>query len=308
MENNSKENKQKIHQLANIHPYTTYYNNIFGSKNGMILQFNVPKKSVNYIDELFSQVHEYINISSYKSYTDEMQRYFSNPNLSLWNNGRWKFDFYGLNSSNSPYNMKLQDPSGLNLNLKYEDIILIRELMVNARRKISHIVRDIMKSDIYSTSDKNKIEALGLRQITREINKIKNSNIFYEFYLQFNKQAIGTINQIMVFGKLNQNDLNHVINIFQKSLLPFRSVFKLYKYNKFSWYIHLPSNNISNFLNYISEFALDLDIFYLDNTFENSRNYPLWHHNFEKDNNGYWKNTKDWMIYGPMQAVFRHKT
>lgn len=297
---------QILDNLAEIHPYTLYKTYYFGGTSGLFLQFSIPKKSQENISKLFSRIRNETTINDITLFIDPINEINTYPDIDRYINGKWKFNFDRWMTENTP-EMEITKNTTISLlnRLLLEDIIILREMKIEARRKQVDIITSIQnnKNNMYS---KNEIDLFNMdrrRQLSRRFEFIKQNKIISTFHLRYNLEKFRLFNQFLFMGVLKPDYSDMIVKKLQTIPPPFRSNFKIYDNNRFLWWINLPPELISSFSNFLYKICDKMELNMLDD--KHTRTYPIWHRNFVTDKNGiYWKSSHTWMVDNPLNQLF----
>lgn len=287
---------QELYQFALDHPYTSYINQVYGSRNGTILQFNIPEKGEQEFFHTITYLKDILGADMIL-FKDEDFRFETKINLNHWEGRSWEFDFekWFFGNQNPPWRDEHQfqptDPSILG-RMRMEDIIIIRELMINSRRKHTEIIEDINQSEEYDEEEKEPFSMQRRRQISRRFEFIETHGIIEDYELLFDKRYLGIDHFLIFTGQLEKGQAKELKEKIKDPEFPFYSQLRT-KANDFYWLVHLPPALISEMTRFIFSISKTFDILHLDPKPENSFTFPIWHRNFV-ENQG-WKISSEWM-------------
>ncbi len=301
---NSEETFKMLDYLAEIHPYTYYKNYFFGGSSGIFIQFNLPVGAKKKIDDLFSKLHKISGINkiiNFSGYNIDINTY---PKINNFSNGRWIFNFDHWFEETDIKELKLDNNKESLLHKLYiEDVIIAREIRIEARRKQIDIIKSILenKNNNYNKSEVKLFDTSRKRQVSRRFEFIRKNNIVNHYQLRYNRDKFKLYNQLLFTGILKEGMVNQLINALNTNPPPFRSNFKLFDYNSFTWWIDLPPHHISPFTNFLYSLSSKMELSMLDS--KHIRSYPLWHRNFIYGDNNSWKKSKKWIIEEPYREI-----
>ncbi len=293
-----------LHELGRAHPYTTFQNRIFGHFNGILLQFYMPKDGSSLLDRLFEHMSLHFPILEILHFPHPPIELESFPRIEKWKDGKWDFDFASwLDEPHEINDVETQASSPLLNRLSMTDIILIRELMTNARRKQVQIMNGVVNNPIYSIEEKQLFSENRQRTISRRMAFLKKSGIITGYRLLFDRNYFQIFNQILFTGKMNLQIFHQIENQFRNGSLPFRSNFKYYPQTRdFLWWINLPPNQTSDCINFIYEHSTKMNLYLLDTTPNHSLSYPIYHRNFNETEKK-WNTDIEYAVNRPLENV-----
>lgn len=249
---------KKLFEVADYHPYTSYQNRCFGSVTGSMLQFNIPHDTENYMDKLFKELKDHINIKKVHHYDHPDVKLNSYPEIKQWKSDHWDFNFTNwFEEAQSDENTEKQSseaPSSESLlqELEMTHVILLREQMINSRRKQVELMADIRNSSQYSVEEKTLFEKDKQRQVSRDLEFLTNEKIITGHQLLYDRVKFGIFNQLAFYGEMSSEMKDKIIHAFDsnKYKLPFRSQLSFYK-EKYLWWLNLPPIHSSQAMNFV---------------------------------------------------------
>ena len=298
---NSPKTFEVLKRLGDVHPYTSYQNRIFGSQNGMLMQFTLPSGTSPYMDEMFDELIETTSINRVTHYWQADYSVESFPELSKYRGGYWDFKFSEWLDS-TPQNGEVMNADHTSVldKMSLVDFALIRELMINSRRKQVDIVNDIKSSPLYSEEIKNQ---LTQRKVSRRIEFINELKIISSYRLLYNRARFKLFNHLFFSGYMSDENRSRVQAAM--SNLPFRSSFSYFSSDqRFVWWINLPPEQSSDAMNTIFSISREMQMAILDNNPQHLIFYPLWHGNFI-DSEKRWRDSREYIVDTVMQDLNR---
>ena len=293
-----------LHDLGMVHPYTTFQNRVFGHFNGILLQFYMPEGGSFLLDKLFERLSLHFPILDIIHFSHPPIELESFPHIEKWKNGRWEFDFSSwLNGETDFSRNENADPPSLLHRLSMTDVILIREMMTNARRKQVQIMKDVINNPLYSKEEKRLFAEDRQRTISRRMAFLKKSGIITGYRLLFDRNYFQIFNQVLFIGKMNLSTFHQIEGQFRNASLPFRSNLKYYPQTRdFLWWINLPPNQTSDCINFIYGHTTKMNMFLLDTIPDHSLSYPIYHRNFDEDAKK-WNLSIEYAVHHPLGQV-----
>ncbi len=293
-----KRHLNNLYKFALDHPYTSYINQVYGSRNGVILQFNIPKDAEKEFREALHQIKDITGCKA-QLFKDEEFHFQTEINLDHWEGKSWDFDFdqwFSVESETPAWRDDHQfrpTPTSILDRMRMEDIVIIREMMINSRRKQTEIIEDINKSEDYNEEEKSPFSFNRRRQVSRRFEFIENHGIIEDYELLFDKRYLGIDHFLIYVGHLEKGFVDQL----QKRILdpdfPFYSQLRIMENRTFYWLVHLPPSLISDMTKFIFSISETYDILHLDPKPENSYTFPIWHRNFIPKHG--WRTDSAWM-------------
>ncbi len=298
---NSPKTFETLKRLGDVHPYTSYQNRIFGAQNGMLMQFTLPSGTSPYMDDMFDELIETTSINRVTHYWQADYSLESFPELSKYRGGYWDFKFNEwLDSSHQDGEDVDTESTSVLDKMTLMDFALIRELMINSRRKQVDIVKDIRRSPLYSEEIKNR---LTQRKVSRRVEFINESKIISSYRLLYNRAKFKLFNHLFFSGYMSDENRSKVQVAMDE--LPFRSSFSYFSSDqRFVWWINLPPEQSSDAMNTIFSISREMQMAVLDNNPQNLIFYPLWHGNFI-DSEKRWRDSKEYIVDEVMKNLNR---
>ena len=299
---------EMMDDLAEQHPYTLYKNYYFGGTSGVFLQLNIPKGTEQKLFSLFQQVKKISSIDTITRYSHSLADIDTYPEIDNFKNGRWDFNFYTWLSDISSNQDEFQVEKGESIlnKLLLEDVIIAREIRMEARRKQVDIIKSVFHnhSGSYSKDEQNLFVSSRRRHLSRRFEFVSKNHIISNYQLRYNRERFLLFNQLLFTGKFKQNSVKDLLYSLKVNPPPFRSNFRLFDNNSFIWWIDLPPGQISAFTNFLYNICYSMELNILDS--KRTRTYPLWHKNFVagSDQNA-WRASDRWMVDNPMASIMQ---
>ncbi len=197
-----------IHQLVILHPYASYMNKIYGHKNGVYLQFYVPKKSDVglYIARLLDYLITAKVVKEYDWIKDLDFVISSSGSLGVWDpwTSYWDVDFdkleHVLNTVYEP--IFIPKRRSVLHKLKDYDMAVIRELSKNLRRSQIEIMESLfgdLKGEEGYDPYRNVRDKFpkSKQSLSRKIQWIEDFGFIKSKWLMFDREKFGLLNQIL---------------------------------------------------------------------------------------------------------------
>lgn len=264
-----------LEQIALAHPYTVYRSRCFGSPNGILLQFRTPLDTRKKIEELFESLWDRDILLNYQILptNNSIVRYTS-MQLKGWdaNDARWEFDWKTWFNSPTKKTLEPLPESEPGKSLEWmtkNDLHIIRELMIDTRRKNTEIIDELESRGISFTP-----QTFG-----RHLQIIKDECI-RGYRVVIAPEPFDVLNNILVIGKSEQSHLEKLVAKTQFRDFPFESTIRIADENLF-WFVRLNQHHISPFLNGLFDTLKETKICFLD--YEHSYLYNIWPDAFDED-------------------------
>ncbi|MFX0091179.1 MAG: hypothetical protein ACFFBD_05395, partial [Candidatus Hodarchaeota archaeon] len=165
--------------------------------------------------------------------------------------------------------------------LRKSDVAIIRELIVDARRKNIEIMEDLKKQGYDFTP----------QTFSRRLKRIKEQCISnYRVFLD--PHIFDLYSTIVIWGVGNKEELETLENRMRINPIPFSSTLKIANTQLF-WYLVLPPTHLSELLFHLRSRLTDLHFNYVD--FTRSVTYRLWPPTYD-DQLGDWKTSREFLV------------
>ncbi|MCE7735796.1 MAG: hypothetical protein GPJ54_13020 [Candidatus Heimdallarchaeota archaeon] len=301
--------QEKLFQIADLHPYTNYQSLCYGGTNGFLIRFLNPRGESKSIDELWSKLRSHLHITKVNKYIEGKENFSTELNFKFWKSNRWDFSVDDwLNDSDS---VEFDSGYGKDTSQSILDkinmpqMITLRELSINARRKQSQIMADIQKDNLYTKNEKQFFDDKKQRNVSRYYEFIDNNQMMKSYQLRYNRKMLNIYNQICLTGKMTRKNKEIVKRAYlnKNNTLPFGSRIS-FNQGSYVWSLSVPHEQITEFLRIGYDLSSEFKMVILDNGLQYSRIYPIWHRNFiEDENQNAWRVDRSWMVEEPIQSV-----
>jgi len=302
---NTSDNIKIFSKFCDEYPYTNFRNLTYGAINGMYVIFTIPKLSVAeyWLIESLQHLQTKGIIKSYTHFPRLKKVISSKGNLNHWdpNTHRWDVDLDQIaqvltNSDPIEEPPVTDDDQSILDDLSTFDLILIREMMNDARRSQKEILDDILSSADY-INERDEIPA-SKQSISRRISNLREQGVFHSYSLYYDRSSFGIFNQLLFIAKNIELDLWRLRNIIEKNLLPFDCALFVID-EKLIFWINLPPIEALDLTELFTAHLTDLQINFFG---RKPFSYFLWHKNYDTATKS-WKSDEDWMKNMALDAL-----
>ncbi|MHA1166912.1 MAG: hypothetical protein ACTSRU_03750 [Candidatus Hodarchaeales archaeon] len=269
------------------HPYITYHARINGFHEGLYFQFRIPVESTDLLDEFFSELVKRKIVDKYEMLQrDPAIRTFTTADLNAWvpDEFRWDFDgdewIEGYKSESHEYVRKQPAESILN-KLDGIDILLLAELVRNARRKNKDIGKAVMEKLREKSTEKIFPQEISTQDLNWKTFDIYNT-VF--FTCKATKSTTQSIAAYLENGSVR---------------FPFESVFSGLE-DGFFWYMRAPSSVISYVTEFLWQEVERRELSLID--YRSSEIYELWSETYDLTTRK-WKTGHDFTVKDPLVLI-----
>ncbi|MBD3404960.1 MAG: hypothetical protein GF411_02355 [Candidatus Lokiarchaeota archaeon] len=268
-----------LENVAYEHPYTAYRSRCFGNPNGVLFQFRTPAGTSNLIQELFEILWNRGTISGYHilPVKDSILRYTS-MQLTGWNenDSRWEFDWKRWFKASTRKRVESHKTSTSVLEtLTKDDLHILRELMVDSRRKNLEIIEQLAQRGVDFTP----------QTYSRHQQMIKDQCTL-GFRVAIDPEPFDVLTNLLVIGTADSEYLQELVAKTQFIPFPFESTIRISN-NHLFWYIRLNQDHVSPLLNGLFEKIENMRVCFLD--YRNSFLYNIWPDAFDEEE-------KEWRV------------
>lgn len=276
-----------VEKVAREHPYTAYRSRCFGSTNGLLVQFRIPRGTRALMEKLLDELREREVIRRYQilTKTDSDVQYTS-MSLDGWDDETrsWTFDWEAWHAKEAKTKFKHQEiePSeSLPSWFSQDDLHIIREMMIGSRRMNTDIIESLKERDVDFTP----------QTFSRHLQVIKDEFID-DFRVTFAEEPFDILNSVLVTGRGRPEYLHHLFVKLEGYPIPFESTFRIAE-DSFFWFVRLPQEHISPFLNGLFDRMLEMKVSILD--YKHSLLYHIWPETFDEET-GSWRSDRSFMV------------
>ena len=262
-----------LEELGDQHFFTTFRNRILGSTQGLFMQFNLPKESTKFLDDLMLKLEEFNLIEKYekvpttnlKIATSPEFTFFDNKNSKwIWNLEEW---FKGYEKASEELPKKLPKRENVQKRLKPLDIQLLSKITKTSKyyHKQINFAKEFNVSPV---------------QITRRLNFLNENVVKYQ--LVYTRSKIQAIDLILFRGKCSEERKIKLYNLIKENPVPFDTGFELLE-DGFIWRMNIPPSYTSLFGEHLWKICAKLNYYSFDH------NKSLWYffydENFDTETN-----------------------
>ncbi len=300
------EDRKLLERLLFIHPYTLYHSRIFGGeKIGLFVQFLVPLNNLTPWEKLISTLKARLLVTGVKIFRSTPYYAMSTLDLSwwdtlvedwTWNVNELKHFLDYLDDSNmikETFEEYKEDINSNNLlqRIKIEDLMILRELTKNSRRKQTEI-----KEYINSHPEEYKIPPgvnIDHNKVSRRIEFLEKNGLIKEYRPVYNLQKFKIFTRVLVKIDGNPEFLSKLFVAIKQRQVPFNVGMLLSneRTSAISW-MTIPYRYTTPLFNWIIDNNCTIETYMLDVNY--SMLYWFWHENFDIGNKK-WKDDEDWI-------------
>jgi hypothetical protein len=278
---------KKIERMADNHPYTRYRSRCFGSHNGVFLQFRSPTGSRRNIEEVIEQLREKDIVAGYDMMSKSDDATINSVmQLDNWDpkTMSWKFDWNKWFETEQPLVTPPSPegkPGGALEWLTKNDLYILQQLMIGAKRSNAEMIRAIKKEGVAITP-----QTFGRRLKTID-------EVCVEKYrVNFNPLAFDIISNILINGKGKRKYLRSLYTKMAKRPIPFESTMRVSDSHLF-WFVRMPSSHLSSLLTNLHGNLDKMTVTIID--YSESALYSIWPDTLDEENHQ-WRQDHEFMI------------
>lgn len=258
-----------LEELADEHYFTTFRNRILGHVQGLFMQFDLPKESVSYLDDLMLKLEELNVIEKFEKLASTGLKVGTRPEIEYYddvkNEWTWKL---------SDWEENFEDCS--------DEIPKSREKIENVQKRIKELdiklLKEITKESKYFHKQINFAKEFDVSpvQITRRLNFLKANVVNHR--LLFSRAKIQAVDLVLFRGKCIGQKKNKLFNLIKSNPIPFDSGLELLE-DGFIWRMNIPPAYTSTFAEFLWKSCSRLNFFKFDHT--RSKLYYFYDGNFD---------------------------
>lgn len=295
------ETYETITKILDAHPYTIFRILGLDFSINLYVQFDLPVGSFNYFTEFIDKMRK-LGIYNNMVVMDPSYGISTLDDLTKWNNDEntWNFNILG-DEPNSFRNLFLKYlaenryksvkanmrkiKEGVKIGKhKKMDLLILRELTLNAKLKIKDIAEHYQRDPT---------------TLSRRVNKVKEMYV-KRFNLLYNRSFFGLNSIIMIWGEMEEKHILTLFKLIEDDEFPFYSQFNVDNQFNFMWYLHCPTEVISDLSLFLLPFSTSMHLMVLNtNTIMRYYFYP---ENYDFDKNE-WKISREYMVDGPLEGL-----
>jgi len=280
-------NVERLERLALNHPYTSYRSRCFGSHNGLYLQFKTPIGTRDMIEEIVKILteegvvvnHHFLPRSDIPSITSTMK-------LDGWNpkSMSWTFDWMKWFEADydSVKQQKTNEAPGNVLEwLSKNDLYILQQLMIGAKRSNTEMIRAIKKKGVTFTP-----QTFGRRL------RLVGDKCVEKYRVSFDPMAFDIITNILVTGEGKKKYLRDLYSKMSANPIPFESTMRVSDSDLF-WIVRMPPTHLSSLLSNLHHNLTNMNVTIID--YSNAYLYSIWPEILDEDNR-VWRQDREFMI------------
>lgn len=281
--------------LCQEHPYIWYYARCYGKINGFLIQYRIPLGTRPQIKELLDILKIKHLIRNFYTLDFAGNALHTHPQVKNWDfetlswNFNWKDWFHKTKKKNQiPLKNNIEDQN--TLNLQKMDLMILRELLRNSRRKNIDIIQKL-KTYNYEISP---------QQFSKKANRLKKEFIA-AYRAEIHPETIDILNSVLLWGRGEPDQIQNIADKLNINAIPFHSTLKHYK-TFIYWYIHISTVQLSELLLSLRPLLSELHFFFID--FPHSKTYLLETDNFDEKTKK-WIQTDQFQIYNVLDKILK---
>ncbi|MFX0061681.1 MAG: winged helix-turn-helix transcriptional regulator [Candidatus Hermodarchaeota archaeon] len=283
-----------IENFCEAHPYTLYRSRVFGSFNGLYLQFRIPIGTKNLLISQLNELKQKSGIKWFETFSHKYPKISTTMRLENWvpETHSWNFDWDSweakLDSQKTQAHRTIEELDSNNeilLNqLDLLDMHILEELTKGcARRK--HV--DIIKAIEDKLSPTSPLRNIPKQTFSRHFKKL-NQEVITGYRLFLDWRTLDMHNSIMFRCVANDQITASFYQTLERYPIPFESTIRK-QGDGFFWFIRLPPAQLSDLYNIIWKNVEKLETIIFD--YKSSEHYGLWHETFDVKKHK-WKSLK----------------
>lgn len=298
-------NLMRLEKMCDLHPYTAFRNRIYGSSNGLFVQFRLPLgiEAKSHLIELleFLKGKEILDNYEFLDVGDPVSNF--NVDLEYWiqNKQSWeadekkskKMDAIMLESHPFQGSSK-RDPPILNL-LSIADIVILTELGIDCSRSQQQIRETITKNLRNEIDYKDVLDNIpqSKQSFSRKINYLRDNNVIRAdgTRLSYNRKEFGILNYVLYIGEYTKEAMGNLYYAFKQNIIPFDATLT-YSETQFMLRINLPSTELFHLSDLLNNYFQNVRMYLFG---AHSVGYPLYHGCFDEETHS-WKIDRDSLI------------
>ncbi|WP_371805437.1 winged helix-turn-helix transcriptional regulator [Candidatus Lokiarchaeum ossiferum] len=295
---------EQTHQIKSIitlceeHPYIWYYARCYGKINGFSIQYRTPKGTRHQIQELLDILKTKNLIQNYYVLNFEENVIYTHPQVKNWDMETlsWNFDWnewFLKKIEKIPIQQQQKNrEKRLLTNLKQIDLLILKELLRNSRRKNIEMIQ-CMKTNGWEISQ---------QQFSKKANYLKEVFIL-DYRAEIHPETLDILTPVLLWGRGEQEEILKLAVKIKHFPIPFISTFK---YNKtlVYWYLHLSTFQLAELLLNLRPILSEIHFFFID--FPHSEKFSLETSNFNENQHD-WIQTDQFIIYDVLEKILKSR-
>ena len=282
------------------HPYVLYHTRIYGAKEGIYFQFQIPLGSRDRLFEFLKGLMDLNLISTFELLErDPRIQVSTRAKLENWNREllRWEFDGDAWIDRFADCEPRFLDVGSVEPSyseLDYKDILLLSAISLDARHKNKEL-GEIVEKKIHESG--NAGFKFKSQDLSRRLARLKTKYVT-QFRLFVNWAYFDIYNQSLFFVKSSAETAARLADhlVANANLFPFESRLSGIR-EGFYWYIRAPSNAISFAAEFLWRKTTERQLCFLD--YRSSEIYAFWADVFDSEQRA-WKTDYYFMVEEPL--------
>jgi DNA-binding Lrp family transcriptional regulator len=277
----------RLEKLAVDHPYTAYKSRCYGAYNGAFLQFRVPRGTSHLVDDLVDTMTLKGQIRKYALRSVEpSDSIFTSMSVDAWNmrSMSWNFDWttWFDSSVRKGRGRIRQDVQDVFQWLKKEDLFILQQLMMNARRNNRRIIDAMREQGAEITP-----QTFGRRL------KLIQKSCVDGYRVTFDPETFDVISSILIMGNSDETYLKELRRKMVNNPIPFESTFRTTDDHLF-WFVRLSPNHLSTLIEKLHPHLENMSVTMLDYT--KSTLFAIWPETYDEQTK-YWRTDEKFMLH-----------
>lgn len=294
------ETYEKIVKILDAHPYTVFRILGLDFSINIYVQFDLPIGSFNQFNKFIDKMKA-LGIYNNMTVMDPSYGISTLDDLTKWNNkdNTWNFNILGDDPSSfrnlflkylaeKKYLSVKTNVKKMEVGVKVEkhkktDLLILRELTLNGKLKIKDI------ADHYQRDPTT---------LSRRVSKVKEMYV-NRFNLRYDRSFFGLNSVIMIWGEMEEKHILTLFKMIKDDQFPFFSHFSVDSQFNFMWYLHCPTEVISDLSLFLLPYSTSMHLMVLNTN--TSKRYYFFPNNYDFDKSE-WKISKEYMVDGPLEG------
>lgn len=325
--------------FCDVHPYTFFRTRIFGgSFRGLFVKYHVPPTGFAFIEEAYQRLQSEGLISNYRVIiNNDVIAQETVPDISAydpidqeWNFSLEEFDNHlkWIRARDTPFLMSGKPRSLSHLGrLDIFDIMILREWSYGAgpRKSNNEVLSNILSDELRIYHDYSKCDGLcenlscrGLDVdrylVAKRKNKLQELDLITGYGIGFDRKKVSLFNRYLFIGKTDKIFLQKLSVSLEKGYFPFTSVLGIDEpagddsLITFYWWVESPPRQSNDFVTWLFERTVEVQVYVVSNEFDHSSRYELYHENFVAhavDPTNPWRVDEQYCLTTPINEILR---
>ena len=284
---NSFEDVQKLVEIARKHPYTSYRSRCYGAFNGVFLQFRVPIGTAHYIKELVDTLNLKGRLRNHLILESKNEKsIYTSMSVDVWNQSSmsWKFDWELWFESSAPLGQRRRKKVDYNIFdwLKKDDLYILQQLMLNARRS-NRVIIDALRSKGIDFTPQTFGRRLRLVQ----------RDCIDGYRVTFDPQTFDIISNVLILGNADEKFLAQLQAKMTSDPIPFESSFRTSD-NHLFWFVRLSPSHLSLLIERLHPHLDNMYVTMID--YRHSKLFSIWPDIYDPETKT-WRQDEKFMLH-----------